>query len=432
MKGMVSCGSRMRTLVCALATLLIAGAAHAQPSPHDRATIHPSIVNVEPGATQQFKVVMLATRLMAAQLVTDITWSVNDIPGGNAEVGTISEEGTYTAPDEIPSPREVHIVAEAPDAANRWLFATVIVGEGRPVYRPHHIWSEPVIEGQHRSEHLESPHGIGLDVEGNILIADQETGVHRYTAEGEYIGRVDNGIGAEPGEVQVARMVTSDSDGRIFVSDSKGDRPRLQIFSHEGEFQQIFAEKGRPPGMLLRAHGMDFDRDEERLFVVDVDNMRVNVYTTQGEHLHDWGTEGMNPGEFNAPHGLFVDRSNDVFVSSYYGPTQKFDSEGRYLTTFGYGDPPDGPVYFHCIAGDKWGNAYLMVRTKAGYQGVLSSGGPRNVSIMKFNNNGDFVTEWAFSAEEHTETTAVISDDGLVYALFHGPHEMGVEVFEEE
>ncbi len=433
MKCMGARRTRILLSGCGLSILLLAAAATAQqPAATDRATIHPSIVNLQPGETQQFRAVMVATRLMAAEEPTSANWAVNDIPGGNDEFGTIDEQGVYTAPDGIPSPREIHIVAEVPQAANPWLFATVIVGEGRPQYRQHHIWSEPVIEDERHTEHMESPHGIGLDKDGNILIADQETGVLRFTPEGEFLGHIDNGRGSDPGEVSTARMVMSDDRGRIFVSDSKGDRPRLQIFSHDGEFQKIFAEKGRPPGMLLRAHGMDFDRDQERLFVVDVDNMRVNVYTTEGEHLYDWGTEGLWPGQFNAPHGLFVDRSNDVFVTGYYGPTQKFDDEGNFICSFGHGDPPDGPAYFHCVAGDRWGNAYVMVRTRAGYQGASSGGGPRNVSIMKFNNNGDFVTEWTFSAEEHTETTAVIDDDGLVYALFHGPHEMGVEVFEEE
>ena len=51
---------------------------------------------------------------------------------------------------------------------------------------------------------------------------------------------------------------------------------------------------------------------------------------------------------------------------------------------------------------------------------------------MKFNNNGDFVTCWSFSDPRHSETTAVIDDNGLVYALFVGEKEMGVEIFVEE
>jgi hypothetical protein len=172
----------------------------------------------------------------------------------------------------------------------------------------------------------------------------------------------------------------------------------------------------------------------QRIFLTDVDNMRVNVYTFAGEFLHDFSGgldyEGMNPGEMNAPHGLFVDRSGDVFVNSYYGPTQKFTPDGSFITAFAHGDPPEGPVFFHCLTGDKWGNIYLMVRGAGGEQGMIQRSKGKDYSIVKYNNHGDFITGWSFTNPEHSETTAVVDDDGRVFALFSGAKEKGVEVFE--
>jgi NHL repeat-containing protein len=401
-------------------------------SKYHRATIAPSIVYLQPEEERTFKAVLVATRLMAAQAPNEVIWSVNDIHGGSEEYGTIDETGLYRAPSTIPSPREVHIGAEVPDSANRYLWATVILGDSPPQYKSVRVWSEPVKEGTEGTEHLMDPHGIAIDRDGNILIADQKGHtVHRYTPEGEYLGTIGKGEGSKPGEFKEPRMVATDPNGCIFVSDSKGDRPRIQVFSPEGEFLQIFAEKGMKPGMILRAHGLDFDLDS-RLFTVDVDNMRVNVYSSSGEFLDDWGVEGLNPGQFNSPHGLFVDRSSDVFVTGYYGPTQKFNDEGDFVTAFAHGEPPDGPVYFHSLAGDKWGNAYVTVRTKEGYDKALQLGTGNELSLMKFNNNGDYVTSLSFSAPEHRESSAAIDDAGRVYALFQGEKEMGVEVFEEE
>ena len=51
---------------------------------------------------------------------------------------------------------------------------------------------------------------------------------------------------------------------------------------------------------------------------------------------------------------------------------------------------------------------------------------------MKYNNNGDFVTSWAFSEEEHSESEVVVGDDGRVYALFKGAGEAGVETFRQQ
>ena len=396
-----------------------------------RATIQPSLVHVDPGAEQHFKIVLVATRLMGASLPKNVKWAVNDIPGGNGAVGTIDASGTYRAPRVVPSPREIHIGATVPEAANAYLFGTVIVGDGPVRYHSIHTWTEKTNEDDEAS-HLVTPHGIGLDKDGNILIADVGASqVYRYTVEGRYLGKIGDGPGSSPGQVTRPREVRSDIAGRIFVTDNKGDRPRVQVFSEEGNFQQIFAEKGRLPGMLFRAHGMDFDT-KRRLFVVDVDNMRVNVYDKEGNSLYDWGTEGFLPGEFNAPHGLYVDRSGDIFVTGYYGPTQKFNAEGEFVLAFGHGDPPDGPVHFHSVSGDKWGDAYLSVRDRGDYRGDAQSSGETRANIVKYNNNGDFIASWAFSERHRKPAEVVVNDEGLVYTLFTSEGEAGVETFKQK
>lgn len=400
--------------------------------PTNRAEIKPSIINLQPGETRRFKVIMLATRLKAATAPQKVSWSVNDIPGGNAQVGTIDETGQYRAPSSIPSPREIHIGADVPEAANRYLFATVVIGDSRPEYKSIRIVSEPIDDGSENGGHLRNPHGIGLDADGNILIADERgNSVHRYTPEGKYLGQLGHGPGERPGHFKAPRVATSDALGQIYVTDSKGDKPRVQVFDRDGKFLRMFAEKGIQPGMILRAHGMDFD-SAGRLYTVDVDNMRVNVYSPEGKFLYDWGVEGVFPGRFNAPHGLFVDRSDDVFISSYYGPAQKFNSRGDFVFDYCHGDPPDGPVYFHNSTGDKWGNAYLCVRTREGYGGQLARGAKNKLSLLKYNNNGDFVTDMTFTTPEHKESSAVVDDNGLIYALFEGEDVAGFEVFAPE
>jgi streptogramin lyase len=431
--------SRFRGWLVGAACLVVActavSAGAQAKSKYHRATIHPSVVNLQPGQEQNFKAVMVATRLMAAQEPKQVTWTVNDVPGGDTTYGTIDGNGVYRAPASIPKPREVHIGAHVPEAANPYLYATVILGEGEPSYKSVHIWSEPIVnKDTGRSEHMLDPHGICVAKDGTLLIADQfGSAVLRYSADGKYLGRIDKGRGSEEGQVYEPRIVAVDAQGRIFVSDSKGDRPRIQIFGPDGQFLKIFAEKGMKPGMILRCHGMDFD-EAGNLYTTDVDNMRVNVYSPEGEFLYDWGEEGMNPGQMNAPHGIFVDRNNDVFTTSYYGPTQKHNSEGDFICAFAHGDPPDGPVYFHNMTGDRWGNVYVMVRTKAGYQGAVEAGGTpaKRLSIMKYNNNGDYITGWSFTAPEHKETTCALGPDGRVYALFKGNDDMGVETFEQE
>jgi streptogramin lyase len=345
---------------------------------------------------------MSAPYLRPAYLAKKVKWSVNDIPGGNKKLGTIDSAGLYTAPAKAPKPHEIHICAEVKGANNRYLWATVLIGNPDPPYKLIRTWSEP----KESPTYLDDPHGIGLDKYGNLLIADQGASrIMRFTPKGKFLGDIGLRSGNEPGHFNEPRVVITDARGRIWVSDSKPDGPILQSFTPEGKFIRIFAHKGVLPGQLLRAHGMGFD-GKQRLFVVDVDNFRVNVYSDRGEFLYNWGKPGLQLGEFNAPHGLMVDPSDDVFVSNYFGPTQKFDPNGNLLFAFAYADPPDGPIGFHSISGDRWGNVYVTVRR----------------GIVKYNNNGDYITAWRTDMDP---SWIAVADDDTIYCLFKS----GVQVF---
>jgi len=122
---------------------LVSNNLFAQPEKiHGRAMIKPSLIYLMPGEKKQFKVVMLATRLMAAGNPEMVKWSVNDIAGGNKELGAINEEGVYQAPHKIPKPCEVHICGYTEEAQNSHLFATVIIGDAPPKYKSLRIWTE--------------------------------------------------------------------------------------------------------------------------------------------------------------------------------------------------------------------------------------------------------------------------------------------------
>ena len=385
-----------------------------------RARISPSVVRVAPNAQQQFRVSAMLARLEAAITVHNVKWSVNDVVGGSPEFGTIDASGLYRAPAKTPVPAEVHIGAEVEGVANRHVWATAITGSGRPSYKMVRSWGEPM----DKLERLRSPHGVTIGRNGEVIVADEASHrVIRYSPEGKFLGEVGYGFGREPGQFTKPRHTAVDADGRIWVSDEKSDRPRLQVFSPDGEFSRILGQKGTGPGMLLRAHGMQFDR-EQRLFVVDVDNARVSVYDKAGKFLFDWGKDGLYPGEFNAAHGLFIDPSGDVFISGYYGPVQKFTSDGKFLRAFGYGEPPDGPVHFHAIGGDRWGNVYVTVRN-LGHR-------PNEVSIVKYNNNGDFVTSWRLSNADREVNWVTTDNRGLVYTVYDSKSHVGVEVFQAE
>ena len=63
-----------------------------------RACIRPTLIRLAPGDSQAFRVVMAPRRLRSAMLAERVRWAVDDVPGGNARLGTIDSEGVYRAP----------------------------------------------------------------------------------------------------------------------------------------------------------------------------------------------------------------------------------------------------------------------------------------------------------------------------------------------
>jgi hypothetical protein len=75
-------------------------------------TVSPATASLPAGGVLQF------TATVVSQTSTTLTWSVNNILGGNATLGTINAAGLYTAPATVPSPSTVTIKATSTAETN--------------------------------------------------------------------------------------------------------------------------------------------------------------------------------------------------------------------------------------------------------------------------------------------------------------------------
>ncbi len=75
------------------------------PPPAVTVSVQPASANIFLGATQQFQATVAGTSN------SSVTWEVNGSVSGNAQAGTISSTGLYTAPAILPSPPSVTITA---------------------------------------------------------------------------------------------------------------------------------------------------------------------------------------------------------------------------------------------------------------------------------------------------------------------------------
>ena len=353
-----------------------------------RARIEPPVARLKPGAQQQFRAIIAAPIFSFAHLADKVRWTVNGVEGGNAHVGTIDSTGLYRAPAQAPVPHEVHICAEVKGVMNPRLFATALVGANEVAYKLKSSWKDT----DHR---IRFAHSIAFDPQGNLLIADSiGNKAFRYSRDGKLLTEIGVGShkgsrpkrtnkdllignfgGTEPGYFSGPRVAIADSEGMIYVVDTEERRPQIQVFDPEGHFKYAFGSHGPHPGYLIRVHGMAFD-SQGRLHTEDVENCRVNTYDRSGKFLSSWGHEGTLPGYLNAPHGLYIDPNDEMFVISYYGPTQKFTAGGHYLQSFAYANPPDHPISFQSVCGDAWGNVLVPMREEG---------------LAKYSNTGDFL-----------------------------------------
>ena len=393
-----------------LAVTLLAPWSSATAENTGRPQIAPSLVNLDPGGSREFKIDV------GGRPATGVTWTVNDVPGGNSTWGTITSSGLYKAPATAPKPREVHIHAIVSQPHKFHVWATVIVGPGAPAYHLVSHWGE---KGSGPGKFTD-PHSLAFDRDHNLIITDALAGhVYRYTTDGKLLAEIGSGPGSDSAQFKGPRDVKVDAAGNIFVSD--GDNHRIQIFKPSGEFLRMFGQKGKEPGNMLRVHAIQFGPDG-RLYAADVDNSRIMVFDKSGKLLFEWGKDGRGPGEFHAPHGLAGDANGDIFVSNYWGSCQKFTADGKYLFEFAV---PNEAVFTHAhaMAGDRWGNAYIMARDKN-----------NRSAIVKYNNNGTLVTTWPElkPANDWGVKAALIDDDGTLYAGVESKGGVGIEIYREE
>lgn len=163
------------------------------------------------------------------------------------------------------------------------------------------------------------PHGIHVDFEGNVWIADARGDsqrmkghqVHKFSADGELLmslglagiaGKGTN-IFDKPNDVYVA------PNGDIFVADghSANGNNRIVKFDKDGEYLLEWGGLGTGPGQLNVPHALAMD-SRGRLFVADRGNSRLQIFEQDGTWVDTWT-------QFGRPSGLYIDQ-NDILYSA--------------------------------------------------------------------------------------------------------------------
>ena len=177
-----------------------------------------------------------------------------------------------------------------------------------------------------------TPHGIGLDRDGNVWVADfagNKEGtkghqVHKFTPKGEKL--MSLGIAGKPGnadgQFNQPNDVVIGPDGSIYVSDGhdgqgmttpaalaeglkRGATARISKFTADGKFVRSWGQLGTRHGEFRTPHAMAFDA-KGRLWVADRGNHRLEIFDQDGKYLESRYSYGRISG-------LFI-RNNTVYA----------------------------------------------------------------------------------------------------------------------
>ncbi|MEX1256564.1 MAG: peptidyl-alpha-hydroxyglycine alpha-amidating lyase family protein [Gemmatimonadota bacterium] len=144
---------------------------------------------------------------------------------------------------------------------------------------------------------IEWPHGIDVDQQGNVWIADARGAngrghqVIKFSPDGEVLlrlgtagvaGRTETTLD-QPNDVLVA------PNGNIFVADghpSSGNN-RIVKYAPDGTYLMEWGETGAEEGQFRTPHALAMD-DEGLLYVGDRSNRRVQVFDQDGNFIRDY------------------------------------------------------------------------------------------------------------------------------------------------
>jgi DNA-binding beta-propeller fold protein YncE len=175
---------------------------------------------------------------------------------------------------------------------------------------------------------FDSPTGICLDRNGNVLVADTGNGrIQKFSATGAFLSTIRI-KGNGQGQLAAPSGIAVDRTGNIYVADAS--KHRVERLMPDGTVTDEW--KGAAPGFYgprRIAIGPD-----DSIYVVDQGRTRIVKFSRDGQVLTSWGSGGSGDGQFKDHTSVAVDpRTNNVYVADPINKRiQVFDSNGKFLS----------------------------------------------------------------------------------------------------
>jgi DNA-binding beta-propeller fold protein YncE len=185
--------------------------------------------------------------------------------------------------------------------------------------------------------HFDKPTDMAVTPGGEVFVADGygNARVVHFDKDGKFV-KAWGRLGTKPGELSLPHGIALDSQGRLYVADR--NNARIQVFAQDGKLLDQWRNVLVPcalwmtKGDQLWACGsspMAWRPDDNVLGYPPKDQIFMK-FDTSGKLLQLWsvpkGEDGQErPGELNWVHGLAVDSKGNIYAVDVYGKrAQKF------------------------------------------------------------------------------------------------------------
>jgi len=166
-----------------------------------------------------------------------------------------------------------------------------------------------------------SPTDIARDNEDNIYVSDGygNARIHKFSKEGELLLSWGE-PGRRPGQFNLPHGICIDKEGIVYVADRENSR--IQLFDSEGKFLDQW-DANRPTDVLIGGNSLyvtelGYKVGTRLISTKPKDGIpaaRLSIFSLDGEVLaHWWSDDGCAPGSFFAPHALCLDSKGNVYV----------------------------------------------------------------------------------------------------------------------
>jgi outer membrane protein assembly factor BamB len=192
---------------------------------------------------------------------------------------------------------------------------------------------------------LEAPHGVAVDAQGNVYVADTGNGrIQVFDPDGAVLQSIADARFTGPLYVAV------DDAGRIYVTDAS---EKVHVFNARGDPLQGFGQPGSLPSQFSGIADLAVDAVGD-LYVADSGNGRVQKFSLLSGLLLTLGVDGEEDALLSRPQGVALDAEANVYAAdAQTGRIVKYAPGGTFLRVFetGIGELRD-------IALDEQGRIY--------------------------------------------------------------------------